>query len=302
MPPKRSPTGRFASAAKEEQRIVGEFFRRNRALVIILLVLVTAAVGSRIVQRADLLGGGGNEVVVTASSQSSEQATDTYACTSKGSPIFEKINKPADAIQAFRDNVAAVVTEREELLATPSKWKCSTDSPDSVDPDMPVLRNLAGQLPGWRERSGPNAYTLRPVTFASFSAILTEFEREYECKLAEFQDQTVQVVGAGNDGDGTQKPIENLDDFRQRGYTHYRTMKDERQRARVALERTIATLRSYELMVPLTTRLQCLVRAQMDLKNELSLLADTMSCIPRIWDAATSLHDRSPTSPLERKP
>ncbi len=80
---------------------------------------------------------------------------------------------------------------------------------------------------------------------------------------------------------------------------HHRRMLEERTRARVAVERTINTLRSFEANLPLTLDVHCMQRAALDMKNELALMADAASCLPKIWDAATSLHDRSYT-PLPR--
>ena len=69
-------------------------------------------------------------------------------------------------------------------------------------------------------------------------------------------------------------------------------MERESAHARVTLERTLNTLRSFETNYAIARQLNCYERASVDLQNELGLLADVSSCMPRLWDVLTSLHDR----------
>lgn len=72
-------------------------------------------------------------------------------------------------------------------------------------------------------------------------------------------------------------------------------METERAHVRIALQRTLATLRSFETNFAIARQLNCYERASVDLQNELSLLSDAGSCLPRMWDIVTSLHDRKVT-------
>lgn len=170
------------------------------------------------------------------------------------------------------------------------------------------------------------APAMKPVTFASFASILGEFERAYECKLTEFQDSAFLSVATNNDQPPGPRlfccdtlsacvqatsatvcagPTSNdpscggvcplrisQQQFSGRLGEYWPLQLVERQRARTAVERTISALRSFEMNYAYAAQLTCFQRASLDLKNELGLLADTASCLPRIWDAVTSLHDR----------
>jgi hypothetical protein len=153
-----------------------------------------------------------------------------------------------------------------------------------------------------------------------------EFEREYECHLTDLQDKavplilenadypnTTQFCCAGGrckasggstvcDGPLTSDPL--CDESCESVFTSadmvarlgpfYMRASEERTRARVAIERTMLTLRSFEVNYGYARDLMCYARASLDLRNELSLIADATSCMPKIWDALTSLHDRKP--------
>jgi hypothetical protein len=74
--------------------------------------------------------------------------------------------------------------------------------------------------------------------------------------------------------------------------TLHEDIQRERQVSRVAVERSLATMRSFEMNYAIARQFVCYQRASLDLKNEMSLLADAVSCMPKIWDAVTSIHDR----------
>ncbi len=169
----------------------------------------------------------------------------------------------------------------------------------------------------------------RPVTFASFASIVAEFQREYECKLSEMRDRTVAHVALNDDAEqsaqfccitvgdaggcreqndqslcltplthdptcGEQCPVLlYVSDLATRVPALAAHVDREREISRAAVERTLQTLRSFELNYAIARQLMCYQRASLDLKNEMSLLADAVSCMPKIWDSVTSIHDRS---------
>lgn len=168
----------------------------------------------------------------------------------------------------------------------------------------------------------------RPVRFASFASIVAEFQREYECKLSEIRDRTLAHVALNDDIDpqaqfccisvgdtggcreqsdqtlcmtpltndptcGEQCPVLlYVSDLTTRVPALPAAVDRERQVSRAAVEQTLHTLRSFELNYAIARQLMCYQRASLDLKNEMSLLADAVSCMPKIWDSVTSLHDR----------
>lgn len=168
----------------------------------------------------------------------------------------------------------------------------------------------------------------RPVTFASFASIVAEFQRGYECKLSELQDRNLAEVALNNDiekpaqfccitaGDSqgcreqadvgicetplTTNPACNeqcpvllyMSDLARRVPALHQNALDEREISRVAMERMLSTMRSFEVNYAVARQFVCYQRASLDLKNEMSLLADAVSCMPKIWDAVTSIHDK----------
>jgi len=173
----------------------------------------------------------------------------------------------------------------------------------------------------------------KPVTFDGFASVVSEFQREYECKLSEIQEWAISIVKGNEDidlpatfcctSDGcTQKTPEtapycgpdeypnqplcdpacawtqqNSAEFEHRLTGLVERMTKERMHSRAAVERSLLALRSFELNYTIARQLLCYERASFDLRNELSLLSDAVSCMPRIWDTVTSLHDRKKASP-----
>lgn len=297
-------------------------------LLALTLVVMFAVGGSARLLRGDLLGSGGSGG--TGSSSSSVQSLRT--CDSKDTP-FEDVENLDQIRDIYRRAMTAVVSERETILKTPSLWKCGAGP--AGEPPIPQLQSLAASLPGWHYRvdtsflfGGASTPVQRPVTFASFAAIVSEFQREYECKLTELQDRNLGEISLNNDieqpaqfccvtvGDFqgcreqtdasmcdtalTSSPTCNdecpallyMSDLIHRLPALHQGVLDEREISRVAMERTLNTMRSFDVNYAIARQFVCYQRASLDLKNEMSLLADAVSCMPKIWDAVTSIHDK----------
>lgn len=271
---------------------------KKHSLLLTVLLSLSIAVGlSNALLRGQLLGGGSGPPgsLFTAPGQS-------RACASQGT-MFENIHQPTKVTELFSLRMNAIVDERLRLLNTPSAWSCIA-SGGVQQPLMPELQALADDMPGWHYvmqtavlGSPQTLVNRKPVTWENFSSVALEFVREYECKLSELQDQAINVVLTDND-------IENPDPaglysatLASRITNLIQLMTDERQRARTATERTINTLRSFEMHLPFTLQMHCMQRTAMDLKNTLALTADAVSCMPKIWDSVTSIHDPLPQQP-----
>lgn len=305
---------------------------RHRLLALTLVVLFAAAGSSRFL-RGDILGTGS----AGGGGGSSSSADSLRTCSSKGT-MFENTENLQEARRIYREAMSGVVAEREKIIKTPSEWKCGTGA--AGEPPIPVLQNLASQLPGWHYYvTAPLIFgsvtvpISRPVTFASFGSIIAELQREYECKLTELQDRNIANVSLNNDLDQPAQfccidpgdvmygdepgcrqvtdtsicltPVTTdpacsqacpvlifMTDLAERMPTLHTALMKERQVSRVAVERTLSTMRSFEMNYAIARQLICYERASLDLKNEMSLLADAVSCMPKIWNATTSIHDR----------
>lgn len=251
------------------------------------------------------------------------------ACSSKGT-MFEHIRSIDDLVELFQKEASAITDERMAILDSPSKWVCTTKGSDPSDPPLPKLTSLSARLPGWSyEYPSPFGFgtvtLLRPVTFSSFSSVLAELGREYECRLSELRDEALSSVILNQDrpkgtmfccsqgecreqtpgvvctGPSTSSPAcdnqcslsIDMAELAERYSPYVARAETERTRAKVAIERTIELFRSYDLNYAHARDLMCYARASMDLRAEMNLLATVTSCIPKIWDAVTSLHDRT---------
>lgn len=300
---------------------------KKHQLLVLTIVALLATVGTTRFLRGDIMGGiapGGRDL-----SDVSGIPESLRSCQSAGT-IFETIENLEDLRDVYMREMSEVFHERENVFRNPSAWKCTEDAegPSGIE----KLESLASRMPGWRYYTGaPQPFGgvtgMRPVTFDAFGAVVAEFQREYECKLTELQDRVLLEVVRNQDlprgtqfccmvdgcgmvsdatacvGPVTTNPLcDNACDlnlvlsahiFATRMGPYHRDLQTEREVSRIAVSRAIQTLRSFEINYAAARQLTCYRRASLDLRNEMGLLADTVSCMPKIWDAATSFHDPS---------
>lgn len=297
---------------------------RRHQLLAVTIVALLAAAGSAQFLRGQLVPSGTSGVAGSSSSRPEDlRVCDDSVTIFKDDFTLEK------AAKRLKERMSGIVDEREKFFRTPSEWKCGPNE----EPSFPKLNQLADDLPGWHYQFTPSGQLdspialKKPVTFDAFSAIASELQREYECKLTKFQDGVIGEVGlnedvseptefccqslGGEQGCAEKTPettcngavtedsycnnqcevITMMTDLATRPEVYHFEQLVERQRSRLALERTLQTLRSFEMNYIVARQLMCYQRASLDLKNELNLLADTTSCIPKIWNAVTSIHD-----------
>ncbi len=265
--------------------------RRHRTLLAILCVLVVGAVLTNAPLRGSLLN-----PLFTIGGGRSQSQENWQACTSKGT-VFQDLTSVDEAVETFRSMMSDVVAERQAMLQDSAVIDCSGNTDQQVLVGT-KLEAMAKGLPSLYVRANPAAasfsdYEPPILTFASFSTVISAFDKAYECKLEELRSIRFAVPNASEADD-----IETRGELAGHAASIAERVDVERARARIAIERTLLTLRSFDILSPMQRQLTCLVRQEMDLKNQLSLLADTMSCLPRVWDSVTSLHDRSPDSPI----
>ncbi|MEQ1849655.1 MAG: hypothetical protein ABL890_03640 [Candidatus Peribacteraceae bacterium] len=309
--------------------------QRHTAWTVFVLSLIALIVGAvTTVLRADLDAGGSG--TGGSSSSSSSLAPAYRECSSRGT-MFEDIRNLDEARNLFASTMGRVTEERQKLLTDTSNWSCTA----ATAMPMPTLTELADSLPAWHYRKSNLfsglfgfGYTteLRPVTFASFSSIVGEYLRVYECTVAELQSSAFVIVSNNQDyppgtqfcctqngceeatraaslctgavtdkpdcgGECSQAKLSMLD-LAKRPTSFSARAIPERTRARIAVERTLTALHSYEMEHETIRQLSCAERATLDALSMTALLSEAASCLPKIWDVSTSLHDRSPYSPI----
>lgn len=265
--------------------------RQHRALLIILATLAVAAALTNSSLRGSLIN-----PLFTIGGGRSQTKENWQACTSKGT-VFENLTTVDEAVDTFETMMSNVVAERQAMLEDSAVIDCTGRTDQEVFYGS-QLETMANGLPALYVRADPLAqsfadYEPPHLTFASFSTVIAAFDRAYECKLEELRSTRFAVMNSSQAND-----LQTLGRVAGKAASIDRRIDVERTRARIAIDRTLLTLRSFDILAPMQRQLTCLVRQEMDLKHELSLLADAVSCLPRIWDSTTSLHDRSPDSPI----
>lgn len=296
-----------------------EILARYRVLTVLLLGLFAmAGTGKFLAGNLTQRGITGLTIIRAGGDEEDE----LRACSSQHT-IFEDLEVMDDVNTLYLQEMNAIFDEREQILKNSAQWLCGENA-DTLTP-MPALQSLAARLPGWYVLPEPPDGTpvQRPVNFGAFSAIAAELQREYECKLVELSDQAVALMTRNKDispdlfcctpqgcalesigfeclSAPTSDPQCNQEcpvyltqmEIATRLPSIQETLAIERQRSRLSLDRALQTMRSFDINFLVARELVCYQRASLDLRNEFNLLADAVSCMPKIWDAVTSLHDR----------
>lgn len=257
---------------------IGSGIPRRQALVLLAMTLLVA-VGTGTWYVASII------TIDQFGSRQVAEENPNRACTSRGTMFDVRGNSAMRTFEnvraAYHSRITMLVDDRMNRVGKEPP-RCDAEQSDQfLDPGP--IRSLAAELPGYEG----------PVTFASFAKVLSEFQRVYECRLAELSataESTVYITGEDVSPPEPATVYERygrVDSYRKR-------IEEEKNISRLALERTLLTIRSFELAAPITQELTCLQLESADMRNGLSLLSDAVSCMPRIWDSVTSLHEPSP--------
>lgn len=296
-----------------------ETLSHHRVFAVLLLGLFAMA-GTGNFLTGELINRGVTGLVISLAGK--DEKDELRACNGQHT-IFQDMEVLDDVQKAYFREMNGIFTEREEILKNSAEWICDKDS-DALT-SMPMLRSLAVRLPGWHVIPEPpdGPMVQRPVTLAAFGSIAAELQREYECKLFELNDRSIALMTRNKDlapGKfccanqgctatnnvfecvGPQTDDSQCDQACEVYLTQIEiatrlpaisdTLAIERQHSRMALDRALQTMRSFDINFLIARELTCYQRASLDLRNEFNLLADTVSCMPKIWDAVTSIHDR----------
>lgn len=210
-------------------------------------------------------------------------------CSGKDT-VFESLSLES-ARSVYHSTVARVVRAHIDELAdvNTKPLQCTANDYRGLLQPSSELTFLADQLPEW----GPSRGTLSE---ADMGAVLLEYLRVYECALHQRERFILGFVQDEKSvtetrADGTEIDVIDRLDLTEEQQRQKRILAEEYMTARPALERTIAFLGGVDRLRPLSAELECLKRASLDLRNVTGLMAETASCMPKIWDARGSLRD-----------
>lgn len=152
-----------------------------------------------------------------------------------------------------------------------------------------ALESLAARLPEW----GPSR--AGELSEADMGSVLLEHLRVYECALyrrSQFLEVFI-IRERGTTGKVNGEDIQTISSFdlSEEQRRQQSLIEHELLTARPTLERTLAFIGGIDRLRPLTAELECLKRASLDLRNSMGLMAESASCMPKIWDARGSLRD-----------
>ncbi len=127
--------------------------------------------------------------------------------------------------------------------------------------------------------------------------VLQKYLREYECALQSqfFIRQQQAEVNIGKQqlakGDTGGTPIEKIAEVSDGEGV---LIEQELALSRGAHHRILVYFVGYGRLEPISHALQCLVGATLDIWNNLNLMREASACLPRIWDARTSVRTLTP--------
>jgi hypothetical protein len=221
-------------------------------------------------------------VAIKVSAASHEGGDPVLAACSENNILFPKdlpLGIGQDRIDLWRDRYHGTVSAIVDAHFTPTRIQCTADVRELPSGS---LQALAAQLPPWEDHA-----TLVTLSEGDIGAVLLEYLRIYECALQNRALSLAPDIAKDITKDGRWE----LGKFVTEHPKQEQKIQKELTLARRALHRTLALLGGIDRLRPLSTSLECLQRASLDLRNVLGLAADTTACLPRIWDARGSLRD-----------
>lgn len=220
------------------------------------------------------------------------------ACSAEGTPFATTnfaVYDPSDSTRPptygwhdiYESQVRAVVDEHLRVLlgegnaSAAQQVRCDAATYRDMFPAGGALQALASSLPAFRGRTDR-------LSEMDIGAVLIEWLRVYECAMKEEGVEWTMYAHVERD-------------FRTYGVKD-RTPKEEAlQRAayienalrsgRALTERVLTLLGGFGRLRPLAAELTCLERMSADIRNNMSLLAETSACLPRALNARGSLRD-----------
>lgn len=219
------------------------------------------------------------------------------ACAGTGT-LFARLDVD-QIITKYHRATGIVINAHIGQLKGDGEDACNGEDTLATYPPSTPLKNLARQLPPWQDPQRLNALSETDLT-----SVLLEHLRLYKCALLEKREGRIidQIwtertpSSAASASASSSKAYDFPTIWEEADFTR-RKVDREVEISQVALERTIAFLGGIDRLHRPDNDLECIRRASLDLRNVLGLLAETLSCSTRIFDARGSLRD--PAKPEE---
>ncbi|MBI3332045.1 hypothetical protein HYZ99_03745 [Candidatus Peregrinibacteria bacterium] len=184
-----------------------------------------------------------------------------------------------DPINRLSQDYHSTVSSIVEAHLKPRTIRCTEDVREVPSGELSAL---AAKLPPWKDSEDRTG--LRET---DIGVVLLEYLRVYECALNEQRFFLPSRVAQDVQKDSVVGIFDHLTTFGDR----LKRIKQELFLARMTLDRTLTYLGGMDRLRPVDASLECLQRSSLDIRNILGLTADVSACLPRAWDARTSLRD-----------
>ncbi len=220
-------------------------------------------------------------------------------CTVAGTPFakkdFAKYEKKSDPPEyqwddLYKEQLKKILTAHEKMLfsSKEQELECAAPSYQQLLPASPPLKELAGQLPAYKNRASK-------LSEMDIVPVLLEWQRTYECAMHEesvYASPHVQKELSNNDGGVFDDSVPlSFPGIAQEVARRQAFIEWEVKSSRAILERLVTLLGGFDRLRPLSAELLCLGRASADIRNSLSLVAESSACLPRALDVKDSLRD-----------
>lgn len=243
---------------------------RNRGALLAAGALLAVALGMGATFESNLLGA------------MLKSRTTALAACEQNDVLFPEDVRPAEGktvMDEWKDRyhrrVGEVIEAHLEELRGQGSCTDGLRSPPSS-----ALESLAEDLSGWRSKGD--------LSEEDMAAVLIDFHQIYECSLQARSFALTSKVGEDmvSADNGLFVDVKTLWTAVDR---ERKAIEDELVLSRGALRRALQYLSGRGRLHPLENSLLCFERATLDIRNVLSLAAEASSCLPRVWDARTSL-------------
>lgn len=195
-------------------------------------------------------------------------------CSASGT-VFQSLGDAQGMSDFYHKQVGLVVDAHVNATnISNAELVCDAENYRQLVPPTEALQSLASLLP----------HRTAEISYTDSASVLLEFLRVYECSLMERQ-YFLPVVLQQSDRGKYEEATTNESNF----------IQHELRTARTSLERTLVVMGGLDRLRPLMAETECIKRSTLDLRNTLGLVAESMSCMPRTYDARGSLVESPPT-------
>ena len=178
----------------------------------------------------------------------------------------------------YHSTVKEVIDADVHALAAGTCTEADTSGEPSTTKE---LYDLASTLEPWKVPS-----RLSALSESDLGAVLLEFNRVYGCAMTDYKENIIPFNPSPlAEGDQAKSVEQNA--------MEGNIITRELATAPASLTRTLLALGTINRLRPLLASTGCLSRVSLDLRNEMGLIAEAMSCVGKFRNSRTSLRDLS---------